>query len=175
MSYRCHICGAEIIAGYGSQHVHRAPTRAPAPAASQAPEPKPQAQAARAARSSRAGEAAAGRDPWAPYCTRCGISGSLHHKPNIYTGRRDALGHPYPEACDELILPLARFPEAGEAPPCTATMGPDADDPHVYRCDRNAPHRHLHSTGPKGEEIAWWCSCPECEAGAPGNEEGEKP
>lgn len=45
---------------------------------------------------------------------------------------------------------------------CTATIGPDSDDPHVYHCDRKTPHRYLHSTGPEGEEIAWWCSCPDC-------------
>jgi hypothetical protein len=56
----------------------------------------------------------------------------------------------------------APAPETPRAAPCTATMGPDEDDPHVYRCDRKAPHRLLHSTGPEGEEIAWWCSCPEC-------------
>jgi hypothetical protein len=38
MSYRCPVCDEEIIAGYGSQHVHRLPPSASsAPAASQAP------------------------------------------------------------------------------------------------------------------------------------------
>ena len=48
---------------------------------------------------------------------------------------------------------------------CAATMGPDDDDPTVYCCDRKVPHTFLHSTGPEGEEVAWWCSCPECVPG----------
>jgi hypothetical protein len=61
----------------------------------------------------------------------------------------------------------ASAPSSSTAPraDCGATMGPDDDDPHVYVCDRKAPHTFLHSTGPEGEEIAWWCSCPDCRAG----------
>jgi hypothetical protein len=56
------------------------------------------------------------------------------------------------------------------AGPCPATRGPTDDDPHVYRCDRKTPHTNLHATGPGGEEVAWWCSCPECSAAAPSAE-----
>lgn len=48
------------------------------------------------------------------------------------------------------------------APTCSATYGPTDDDATVYRCDRQAPHRYLHSCGPKDDEVAWWCSCEEC-------------
>lgn len=50
-----------------------------------------------------------------PYCTRCHLTEALHHAPNIYTGRKDALGHPYPPACDQFVAPVR--PSGGEGAP----------------------------------------------------------
>jgi hypothetical protein len=33
------------------------------------------------------------------YCARCHMTESMHHLPNIHTGRVDARGHPYPIPC----------------------------------------------------------------------------
>lgn len=42
------------------------------------------------------------------YCVRCHLTDALHNPPgtiSLHAARKDALGHPYPPACDKFTPP----------------------------------------------------------------------
>lgn len=79
------------------------------------------------------------------YCTICHMTEALHHQPNVYTGKRDGRGNPYPQPCDTFTPPPAAPVES--APPCLCVHAggmPEAvsmvEGPHHDpRCTRHQP------------------------------------
>jgi hypothetical protein len=87
-----HGCGA-VPPRPGPHHLNDCESFVPAPSS---PSPK--------------GETTCDYEHSVAVCTRCHAAAWVHHTPNIYTGRKDTRGHPYPEACDRFTPPALAAP-----------------------------------------------------------------